>query len=87
MDAIAPPHDHRHLVPLPVRKADSIRLLLLLLGGKTSLKILGFRGAEVVAAADDVGSVRVVGGVERNEEGEHLRRVPAATEDDEEVGW
>lgn len=64
-----------------------IVVLLLLFQRKPLLKLVGSTSAKVVAAAHHVGSVCVVGWVERGEEGEHFRRVTAAAEDDEEVCW
>ena len=87
MDAIVPPRYPRHPFLSPTRKLDTVPLLLPLFGSKTSLKLLGFCGAEIVTAPDDIGSVCVVGRVEGGEQGEHFRRVPAAAENDEKMGW
>lgn len=86
MDAVIPPRDPCHLFSFYFGKADNL-LLRLLLSAKTSLKLLSFSSAEVVTTADHVGSVCVMGRIERGGEGEHFCCVPAATEDDEKVGW
>lgn len=62
-------------------------VVLLLFQRKPPLKLVSSTSAKVVTAAHHVGSVCVVGWVERGEEGEHFRRVTAAAEDDEEVCW
>lgn len=88
MDAIISAQDRRHRLPFlccPFRRAGNLVLLPVLFSSKTSLEPLRFPGAELVPASDYVGSVCVVGRVERGEEGEHLRCVPAAAEDEEEV--
>ena len=93
MDAITHCRNPHHLFPSSIREADNVFLLLLLLrllllvGRETPLKFLSSPGAEVVTTTDHVGPVGIEGRVEGVEEGEHFRRVPAATEDDEEVGW
>lgn len=89
MYAIPPLQDPRHLFPsfaTPQAEAPFLQLLFLP-HGKPPLKLMSFSSAEVVAAPNHVGSVRVVGRVERSKQGEHFRRVPAAAEDDEEVRW
>lgn len=75
------------LLPLPLLFFLLVVVVLLLFQRKPPLKLVGSTSAEVVAAAHHVGSVCVVGRVERGEEGEHFRRVAAAAEDDEEVCW
>ncbi len=52
---------------------------------ETELEFCGSAGAEVVSAADYIAPVRVRGGIEAGEEGEHFGCVAAAAEDDEEV--
>ena len=74
-------------LPLPLLFFLPVVVILLLFQRKPALKLVGSTGAKVVAAAYHVGSVCVVGWVERGEEGEHFRRVTAAAEDDEEVCW
>ncbi len=92
VDAIISAQDRRRRFPFlccPFRRADYLFLLLPVLfsssSSKTSLERLRSPGAELIPASDYVGSVCVVGRIERGEEREHLRRVPAAAEDDEEV--
>ena len=53
---------------------------------ETGLEEDRFLRAEVVPGADDVAAVRVGGGIEVAQEGEHFGRVPAAAEDDKETG-
>lgn len=85
VDAIILSQAHSHLFPFHIGKA--VNTSLLLLGTKSPLKLLGFSGAEFVTTPNHVGSVCVIGGIERGDEGEHFGCVPAATEDNEKVGW
>ena len=62
-------------LPLPAPEAA---ILPLRPPGKASFKFLSFRGAEFVTAAEDVGSVCVVGRVEGREQVEHFGGVTAA---------
>lgn len=85
----APRH---HLFPSSLRPTIAqtgtpFLLLLLLPHSKPPLKVVSPGRAEVVAASDHVGPVRVVRRVERCQQREHFRRVAAAAEDDEEVRW